>query len=408
VPPTFRQLLAIGSSALLLRLLVFLIITLALGHSFQSYIDAGDGISYQAYARHILGEPTAFTDYDARLFPGYPILIAATHLITRLPIPAAALAVTWISAALAAVFSALLFRDHRVGWAMVMFIPHWPINSSLIMGEAPLLALATAGLLCGFANWRITAGFLLGMSALVRPVALFPLLGLLAARLITRNHRDALLTTLAAGLVAALGLAYVHHLTGNTLQSLYAYTTLPSAYGGHLFAWPFQALIETPIHAHASIARITYIYAHVLLVLSSCILIVSRITRKPIEPPRRQDTETGKRNPIDLNSPSDLRVSASPRLSLSSVNPVDIAALIWLLANFSFTICIGSGPFGWGFYHFPRFTIPGTPAIFYVFRRALPSAQWIWLILTMVMLAATVLGVHNALITPPPPRIFAN
>jgi hypothetical protein len=399
---------AIGSSALLLRLVVFLTVTLILGQGFQSYIDAGDGISYQAYARHILGEPTPFTDYDARLFPGYPILIAATHLITRLPVPAAALAVTWISAALAAVFSALLFHDHRVGWAMVMFIPHWPINSSLIMGEAPLLALATAGLLRGLASRPISAGLLLGAAALVRPVAVFPLAGLLVSRLLSGHRRDALGATLAAGVVAALGLAIVHHLTGDALHSIRAYSSLPSAYGGHLFAWPFQALIETPIQAHASIARITYIYAHVLLAIGACVILITK-RMNPGAPGQRRREDVKEKN--SSKSPPHfppLRLRVSAFISLPPFDPVETLALIWLFSNTLFTICIGSGPFGWGFYHFPRFTIPATPAIFYAFRRALPSAQWMWLIMTMGMLAATVLGVHNALITPPPPRIFGN
>ena len=43
---------------------------------------------------------------------------------------------------------ALAGIPRRVGWAMVgLFPPHYAINSTLGMGEAPLLALTLAGLL---------------------------------------------------------------------------------------------------------------------------------------------------------------------------------------------------------------------------------------------------------------------
>jgi hypothetical protein len=366
--PSARELLVIGISAFLLRVVVFASITLGFHVPFQTYVNAADGLSYQHYAQTILGDRSQLTAYDTRVFPGYPLLIAVCHEMTRLAIAQAALAITWTCAALAAVLSAILFQDRRVGWAMVMLIPHWPINSSLAMSEAGMLAFALAGLVFGFREYAAAAGGALGFAVLLRPAAAFPLAAFLIVRWLTDQRRQAIVTALVSAIVVGAGLLFVKSLTGDALHSVKVYSDSPSAYAGPIFTWPFEALIETPIRAHASLPRVVYIWAHVILVLTACAMLAAK-----------------------------WKSSGLDRL-----------AFMWLTTNALFTLCIASGPFGWGFYHFPRFTIPATPALFWAIRRVLPSAAWVWIILLIVGCAITISGVHEGVLAPPSPRLFGN
>jgi Glycosyltransferase family 87 len=364
--PTTGQLFSIGIAALLIRLTVFVTLTVGSGFSFKTYTDAADGKSYQVYARAILGDPSQWTQYDKRVFPGYPLLIAAAHELSGLGIAASALVIAWISSALAAIFSAILFHDRRVGWAMVTLIPHWPINSSLIMGEAPMLALALAGLILGLRNRPLPSGLALGTAILVRPVACFPLAGLLLTLWIGRKHRQAVIAALSSAAAAVVGLMIVNQFTGEAWHGAKIYADSPSAYGGQIFAWPFQALIQTPLQVHVPPARLFYVWAHVVLALSACVILALTARRFPLR----------------------------------------FTAMVWVLGNTLFTLCIGTGPYGWGFYHFPRFTIPATPAIIWAVSAPLPSRTWIWILVTILMYAFTIAGVHQALTSGPPPRVF--
>ena len=377
--PGRGDLLAIGLSAILLRVGVFLTLTVGQGFSFKAYADGGDGISYQAYARAILGDESQFTEYDSRVFPGYPALIAAGHVVFHASIPVTALAITWTSAALAAVLTAVFFRDRRIGWAMVMLPPHWPINSSLMMSEAPMLAVTLGGLMLGQIKFDavfssvmslVVAGLLLGLAVLIRPVAIFPLVGSVGAQWRSKNRRGALLTLLAAGVVISVGLAMVRALTGDAFHSFNIYTHSAGAYAGRVFDWPFQSLIQTPLRAHVGAGRVMYVYAHVAILLAACFILFRRV--RP----------------------------------LKSAGALDVIALCWLGGNTLFTLCIGSGPYGWGFFHFPRFILPALPPMFWIIACLLPARNWVWGVLIVILFGVAVAGVHDALSSGPLPRVF--
>jgi len=369
--PTAGQIAAIGLTAVLLRVAVFAVMTGVYGYTPAAVASASDGQSYERYAAAFCGDRTQWSEYDKRVFPGYPALIAAAHLVTRLSFVWSALLVTWLAAGVAAAGSAMLFQDRRVGWAMVMLIPHWPINSTLAMSEAPMLALVVVGLLLGISGMSAAAGAALGMAMTVRPVACFPLAGLLLALWLLARRKEAIVAAMVACMVIAGALQWVQWLTGDALHSARAYASLPGAYAGSIFAWPFQALIETPLRARPSLVRIAYIWAHVVLVVGACVVLARR-ARQP-----RADR-------------------------------LELIALAWLAGNTLFTLCIGSGPFGWGFYHFPRFTIPASPAVFWAMDRLLPTPTWVWLLLTVVFFAVAAAGVHDALIGAPMPAVFGN
>jgi len=162
--PSPRDLLAIFAAAVVLRALLALLsfASFDLCHPACPMRDAGksllhlahdyalraDGKSYMAYARAIHGDavwieardgpgvgaaglsPEAmardtgkFEAYDRRVFPGFPMLLAAVAL-TGIPLPLAALAIPWLCAGLAASLTAKLAGDRRLGWGMALLTPH--------------------------------------------------------------------------------------------------------------------------------------------------------------------------------------------------------------------------------------------------------------------------------------------
>jgi hypothetical protein len=378
--PRASDLLAVFLASLAVRLFALGFALLAFHIPFAEYADKGDGESYQRYAAAICGDPSALTEYDTRVFPGYPALIALVHEATRLPFAAAGLAVTLVSAALAASLSAALFADIRIGWAMVALIPHWPVNSSLIMGEAPLLALIVGGLLLGLVGpvdklrtWRtLAAGVLLGIAGLVRPVACFAVLGLMLADLRQRRFARAASTGALAAAVVGIGLFLLHRAFGDALHGVRVYASSTHAYGGQIFRWPFESLVTVPLRSQVDPGRVMYIYLHVVLTLVACARLARRALASRAE---AAPGETVERVP-------------SPRTGL-----LDTVAAVWLIGNTLFIVCIGSGVAGWGFHHFPRFMLPALPALFWAFRDLLPRRPIFWALIAAALLIPTAMSV---------------
>jgi hypothetical protein len=243
------------------------------------------------------------------------------------------------------------------------------INSSLVMSEAPLLAFTLAGLALlrpsgvstsgGYESFSklILSALLFGVAGLIRPMACFAAFGAIVALLRARRFIPALVITIIAGLVAATGLLFLRHRLGGATESLRVYRDSPRAYGGELFTWPFHSLLRTPGEDHASVGTIVYIWAHVLLVITACV----RLARRALS-----------------------RSASTPFL--------DNVCAPWLIANLLFVLCIGGV---WGFRHFPRFTIPAQPALFWALRDWLPRKKWIWLLMACGLFVFAVFGVRS-------------
>ena len=334
--------------AVLLRAGVFLTASHVYHIPPPAFAAKGDGASYIAYAKAILGDSSKLTEYDRRVFPGYPALIAIAHCL-GLSFSVAAVSVDWLSAGIATGAALALFRDLRVGLAMVYLVPHYLTNSSLAMSEAPMLAFALVGLLLVLRRrMYLVGGALLGFACLIRPMACFAVIGAIVALVMQRESRRALLTGVGWALVLAAGIAFVSWFSSDVFQSLRIYRDSPRAYGGHLFEWPFYSLITTPAREHVSAGFVTYIYAHVAIVLFACAMISVRLVWH---------------GSAAHDSPA--------RTSL------DALACTWLIGNTLFQLCIGST---WGFRHFARFAIPAQPALFWALCPMLPRRMWPWLI----------------------------
>src|SRR6185503_13683911 len=106
---TAKTLLALFGIGFGLRVLVFLLASAIYHIPIDHFAAKGDGASYLAYAKAILGDASTLTNYDRRVFPGYPALIALVHL-TGLSFSFAALLIDWLSAGIAAALSLQLFQ----------------------------------------------------------------------------------------------------------------------------------------------------------------------------------------------------------------------------------------------------------------------------------------------------------
>jgi hypothetical protein len=84
--PRARELWAMAAAAVLFRAAVFAAVTLWFDVPLERYVAKGDTASYLATARAMLGDGGGMTEYDRRVFPGYPALIAASGLL-RVPLP---------------------------------------------------------------------------------------------------------------------------------------------------------------------------------------------------------------------------------------------------------------------------------------------------------------------------------
>jgi hypothetical protein len=346
------DLLAIGAAASLVHLAIFLT-AISLSHvSLEAYSNKGDGASYKHMAAALLGDRSAMEEYDVRVFPGYPMLIAVTHVITRLSISASALAVTFISAGLAAALSAIVFEDRRIGWAVGFAFPHAWINMSLAMSEAPVLALIVTGLLLARRKQATAGGIIFGLSMLTRPVAAFALVGLLLDQSARGRIHRGLLTAACAGLVFLIGMLIVRPITGGLFHGVSVYANSPRAYAGEMFTWPMHSIWWMTLYGHVGWWRWIYIIAHLAACIGGCIIL------------------------------------------LRGKSPADLLAFTWLALNTLFILCIGLGPGAWGFNHFPRFMIPALPALAFAWRRFLPASPWLYIPLITVLFYIGVVGVR--------------
>ncbi len=358
-----------------LRAVVF---TLAIhvGHlTIAQYTSKADTRSYIANAAAMCGERSlaSMDEYDVRVFPGYPALIAIVHRL-GISLPMSALWVTWICAGVTAAVAAKVFDDARAGWAMTCLIPHYLINSSLGMSEAPVLAVVCLALWASKEDHQILAGIAFAFAGMIRPMACFALAGVLFSMLVRsgrltpvlryaeergraatnpalRRTSEAALRTEIRGIlllvsvvlvIFAIELLAFQLWTGNAMRGIHVYSQNPGAYGGEMITWPFHSLLTTPARDGASIGRVIYIWIHVLVTLAACAMAGNRIVKS---------------NPLNFRN----SVSAP-----------------WLIGNTAFVLCIGSV---WGFRHFPRFTIPAAPAMFWTLRKFLPRHPGWWMLI---------------------------
>ncbi|HEY8668683.1 MAG TPA: hypothetical protein VIL86_18695 [Tepidisphaeraceae bacterium] len=357
--PGRRELTWMFAAAVALRLAVFMTVLAVLHVSVKDFADKADGKSYLRYAQVMCGEkPAELRDYDMRVFPGYPALIALLHH-AGLPVEWAALGISWLAAGAAVVFGALLFRDRRIGWGMVMLTPQYLLNGGMVMTESLLLALLVGGLyfaIRGRTAWTaiVFGGILAGAAGVVRPMACFGVLGVIAYEFVRRRGWRGLAFGAVAAAVVLAAMLVMHLLWGDALQSAHIYSNDKSAYNGELFTWPFKSLVTTVLFTQPRprLWKIAYILPHVPLVLAACAIVLWRW-----------------RN--DCKEPEPLAALCGP----------------WLLGNTLFVLCVGSV---WGFAVFQRLILVALPPMLWAFQPLLPKKPLGWWALGAISFAIAV------------------
>lgn len=330
-----------------------------------------DGDSYMRVAKAMLGDVSGYNKYHARVSPGFPALVAAVGA-TGLPVEYAAIGLNWASAAIAAALAAMVLNDRRIGLAVACLIPHYLMNSSFALSEAPMLALSMGGLLLATRGRPAGGAALWGLAGLIRPTACFLVLGWMVAMIARRRWRTALAGgAVAAGVVVA-GMAGLQYWTGDAFGGVRYQVMSPNAYGGEFLTWPFKSLILGPLLRHVPPGRIAYIWLHAAVALWACIALLRSLTT-PAHP------QTAAPPP-----------SLTSRARQQAEQPSPILLAVWLCGNTLFALSIGNV---WGFECFHRFTVPAMPAMFVALAPILPRRCLTWAVVagfSLVIAVATV------------------
>ena len=363
--PSPRDLVLIALFAIAVRIAIVSAAAIYNGWSLTDIANLHDGPSYLRVAGSMIDPTAVVAHLDRRVFIGYPALIAALGL-ARVPLPIAALAITWLASAIVAMTAALVFADRRMGWALVFFPPSFLIFSSLAMSEASMLALIGVGLyLIIRREWNVVGALALGGAGLIRPVACFAVIGVLAVigrrwllerRELRRIHkiqphfetkqgreqlRAALLVSLISGVVVAAGFVALRFWRGDALEGVKIYASSQDTFAGQVLSWPFASLIMTPLTTPVPLWKIVYVWSYVLFVVVGCILAARRLWLS--------------------------RQSETFELSL--------LAGVWLFGNTIFVLCTGSV---WGFHYFDRHILAAVPALLWAYSDVFPKRWPLW------------------------------
>lgn len=210
-----------------------------------------DGWEYLRLARAFAhGSVAALDPATLRLFPGYPLLIAALGLGREFVYPA-----FWVSigcAGLCVMLVDRLGRDRRLGWYMALITPSWLMFTSTAMSDSLALALAMGALLAIERRRWAWAGLAAGMSFVVRPV------GALLIVPIAIEARACGPRVLVKALVAAAWAPLVYFVSsrvmlGDAMRAARQYTAQD-------FAWPLWAILHPAQSKNMGALWIVYQY----------------------------------------------------------------------------------------------------------------------------------------------------
>ncbi len=181
-------------------------------------------------------------------FPGYPLLVRFVHELTRLDFETAALAVSWVAGAVAAVLVYALGRrlyDTRVATALTVLFCAQPMSVVLSMGysEGLFVAFVAGALLAAHRGSWPAAGALGLAAALTRPTGAALAIGLgIAAAIEVRDRGPGRWRAVAAASVALLGVPAYLFWVGQRVGSWHAWFDIQTAGWGSTFDFGVGAL----------------------------------------------------------------------------------------------------------------------------------------------------------------------
>jgi hypothetical protein len=181
-------------------------------------------------------------------FPVYPLLIRGVHEVTRLDYGTAALTLSWVAGAVAAVLVYALGRrlyDIRVAAALTVLFCAQPMSVVLSMAysEGLFVALVAATLLAAHRRSWLAAGALGLAAALTRPTGAALAIGLgVAAAIAVRHRRPDRWRAVAAAAVAVLGVPAYLAWVGQRVRTWHAWFDIQTAGWGSTFDFGLGAL----------------------------------------------------------------------------------------------------------------------------------------------------------------------
>jgi hypothetical protein len=304
-----------------------------------------------------------FHGIDTQHFLGYPYAIAAFSMLFHLPLDLTLSLVATVASFVSTFFVARLF-DTRVAAYFALTNLFWLQLSFLGGSETLAVALALAGFWTFRRGRPLWAALLASLATTVRPLMFLALVGIGLA-LLYRKRYIKFLGALCVGL--AIGLLYVWplaHYFGDPFLTVHSYTSRD--YGavnvrgphGHLFGWPFHAIIVGTLVYSAPWTNLVLTFSWIALVLAGVCAMFFRHYRR-----------------------------------YASANPQEaIFASLFLIAIFCYDYLI------WARGNFMRFSIPVMPFVFFALLRWLPKDRRIlWLIGTLgaFLAACSAMGIRN-------------
>jgi hypothetical protein len=355
--PTVRELLlllAVGG--------VFFDATAIALHGWNSLVlSFGDNAVYLDVATMI--RHWDFHGAGVQHFMGYPYAIAAVSLVLHLPLNFS----LWLVAGVASLVSTLLVaRLFGTLVAAYFAISNFAwLQTSFLGGSEPLAVALGIGAFWSFRRGRPLLAALLGaLATTVRPLMFFTLVGVGVALLYQKRYAKfvgAFAVGLGIGLLYAWPLA---HYFGDPLLTAHSYTSRD--YGalnvagphGHLFGWPFHAIIAGTMLYPAPWTNLILSFSWIALVVAGAAAMFSRNLR-----------EFWRANPAEA-----------------------IFCGLYLLAIFCYDYLV------WARGNFMRFSIPVLPFVFLALLRWLPRDRrvlWCLGALAPVLAACSAIGIRN-------------
>jgi len=323
--------------------------------------DFGDNAAYLQAAKAI--REWNFRSIDIQHFMGYPYAIAAVSLLFHLPLELTLLLIASVASLISTLLVASLFGTRVAGYFALTNLM-W-LQTSFLGGSEPLaVALAMGGFWSFRKDHPLWAALLLSLATTVRPLMVFGLVGIGLVLLYQKRYAK-FLGAFCLGL--AIGLLYVWplaHYFGDPFLTVHSYTSrdygAANVHGphGHLFGWPFHAIIVGTLVYPAPWTNLVLSFSWIALVLAGVWAMFSRDYRR-----------------------------------YAWANPHEaVFVSLFLIAIFCYDYLI------WARSNFMRFSIPVMPFVFFALRRWLPEDRRIlWFIgmLASFLAACSAIGIRN-------------
>ena len=228
--------------ALLLRV-AGIVLTLQIAQvSLPYYLEIHDGRDYIAFARALDNSTLRQSRQWVNVrFPGFPLAVYVLGLILGKAWGMAALVLN-IGGALAAIY--LFDRIFQNRWATLwfsIFPPSWFLFTSLNATEGFFLFANLWGIYLIWNRKRIHLGYvILGISALVRPFAVFVIAAFLLGDFLRKRSWRVTLPALLCSLPMLLWFGFCRIYYGSFFHNVNQYADI---WDYRVFDWPFKALI---------------------------------------------------------------------------------------------------------------------------------------------------------------------